>query len=204
MKLNAAWRLFMQAVVTVWLAPFILMVSITGNGYAQAPLHPQMLERALACSDLDAFMNTMGKLPNDLAAVAKVGLVRREQVTNVTDGKNDFLWEYRFLQSFPMFGMQPVGIGNSLGMLPALVVVFDEPLLTFRKRYERTGFKFECATPNELQGESCEGSLDIAKAPPGEPPLKFLVTITESPVLLKVGKTLVACTVIPREGNIFR
>ena len=185
-------------------AVLILMPTFLPDAHAQDRLDPQTVEHALACSDNDTFMGTMERLSTDLKAAAKTGVVRREQITQLANATDDVQWEYRFLQPFPLFGMQAVGIGNSLGMLPALVVVFDEPLRSFKKRYERTGFKFVCGSPSELQGEACEGSLDIAEAPPGQPPLRFLVTIMESPVFLKAGRTLVACTIVPREGNVFR
>lgn len=204
MEIQAKGQIVKQ---TITAAPVILiglMLCVAGVAHAQTPLDRQAIERALDCSDLDAIMDTMKKLPSDLAAAAKAGFVQREQLTSTTRGPMVDHWEYRFPRPFPLWGAQPVGIGNSLGMLPAMVVIFDEPLGSLRERYERKGFKFECTRPSELQGESCEGSLYVPQSSPDEPSLKFLVTIIESPVFLKTGRTVVACTVIPREGNIFR
>lgn len=65
-------------------------------------------------------------------------------------------------------------------------------------------FEFTCDQPAELKGTACEASRDVESAPPGQPPLAFTVFLTDSPEILLDGKSLAACTIMPRGGNVFR
>lgn len=192
------WRLHRCGLLVVAMATF------PGLGAAASPFDETTVERALSCSDLDALQVTIKALVGGMVEPINSGLVRRERFTKLDD-ESGLVGEYRLLQPFKVLGRPLLGISNALGMLPALTALFDDRLGSLQRVYERAGFRFQCKKVAELDGESCEARRDVpaGAAPPGEP-LMYVVILTESPELLKYGRTLVTCTVLPREGNPFR
>jgi hypothetical protein len=165
-----------------------------------------MIETLARCNDFkrfsyEAFSGLHTALSND----EKLGAARRAAVTKLNAGTQDkVLWEYRFTEPIQVFGLPAIGVGNNFGALPALTVVFDAPLDSIKAIYGRMGFPFKCDQPAALKGTACEASRDVEPAPPGQPPLAFTIFLTDSPEILEDGKSVAACTIMPRGGNVFR
>lgn len=159
----------------------------------------------MACDDYEAFVAALTTLPDSLATAASQGRLESAPLLDTNPARRiGGQWSYRFIQPMRLLQLEAVGIANSLGSLPALVVAFDEPLDAVTAYYDRAGFRFQCSTQGDPSMRSCEAARDVIKGPPGQVPLQFLVTAMESASLIKVGRTVAACTVVPREGNVFR
>lgn len=120
------------------------------------------------------------------------------------DSQNTRSLQYRFAKPTRILGLPAVRVADSLGMLPAVTVVFDASLDSVGAIYGRMGFEFKCDQPATLDGTVCEANRDVEPAPPGRPPLVFTVLLTDSPGIAQDGKSLAACSIMPRGGNVFR
>lgn len=200
--LPARWKSFSHGTLAcIWLVT-------AGECMAEEQMESSvsMIEALARCNDFkrfsyEAFSGLRTALSND----EKLGIAHRAAVTKLNAGSQDkVLWEYRFTEPIRVFGLPAIGVGNSFGALPALTVVFDAPLDSIKGIYGRMGFEFKCDQPAELKGTACEASRDVEPAPPGQPPLAFTVFLTDSQEMLQDGKSLAACTITPRSGNVFR
>lgn len=188
------------------LACALLTVAGVGVAEEQAKSSASIIEGIVRCNDIGLFsFDAFSELKRALINEVKTGSARREAVTAMNTGsQDDMLWEFRFARPVRLFGMHAVGVGNSFGALPALAVAFDEPLPSLKAVYEGFGFTFKCDTPSDLKGTACEAAHNVEPTPSGSPPLEFTVFLTDSPQMLQAGKSLAACTVLPRVGNPFR
>lgn len=192
------WRHGIPLMMLAVAASFVL------DGAAAGRFDAATVDRALSCADPSSLQATMEALSGKLKEPTESGLVRRERFTKLV-ADDEFVEEYRVLQPFRVQGRPLLGISNTFGALPALTALFDDGIGSLRSMYERSGFEFSCKQVAELDGEACEARRDIpAAAVPSRERLMFVLILTESRELLKYGRTVVACTVIPREGNPFR
>jgi len=190
-----------------WMLAFALLASAGGcAAEEQEQSSALLIEGIVRCNDIGCIsFEGFSELKRTLIDDEKTGLARRVAVTTLNgDSQDNVLWEFRFARSIRLFDLHAVGVGNSFGSLPALAVAFDDPLASLKDVYEGFGFKFKCDTPPDLKGTACEAALNVEPTPSGSHPLEFTVFLTDSPRLLQVGKSLAACTVLPRVGNPFR
>lgn len=195
------WKSFPHGILTcIWLVT-------TGVGMAadQVQNSASIIENLARCNDFERFSyEGFSGLRTALSNDEKLGIARRAAVTKFNvDGQDNALWEYRFTQPIRVLGLSAIGVGNSFGM-PALAVAFDAPLDSIKSVYGRLGFEFKCDQPAELKGTGCEASRDVEPTPLGQPPLAFTVFLTDASEILQDGKSLAACTIMPRGGNVFR
>lgn len=150
------------------------------------------------------FLRRVSGLRTALSNDEKLGIARHAAVAKFNvGGQDNALWEYRFTQPIQGLVLSAIGVGNSFGM-PALAVAFDAPLDSIKSVYGLMGFEFKCDQPAELKGTVCEASRDVEPTPPGQPPLAFTVFLTDASEILQERKSLAACTIRPRGGNVFR
>lgn len=200
--LRAGWNSFPRGI----LACILLVTAGVCMAEEQGQSSASIIENIAHCNDFERFSyEAFSRLRTALSNDEKLGIARRTAVTKLNAGHQDsVLWEYRFTQPIKVLGLSAIGVGNSFGTLPALTVAFDAPLDSIKAVYGRLGFEFKCDQPAELKGTACEASRDVEPTPPGQPPLAFTVFLTDSPEMLQDGKSLAACTIMPRGGNVFR
>lgn len=143
----------------------------------QVPGSARMIETMLRCNSYESFVSE--KFFHELQAALRKdeeqGLVLYEGAEEEILGgdPNARSLQYRFAKPTRILGLPAVRVADSLGMLPAVNVVFDAPLNSVGAIYGRMGFEFKCNQPTTLDGTLCEASRDVEPPPPGQPPLEF-------------------------------
>lgn len=172
-----------------------------------SPLGLQDIEQALRCNDLAKWTQVMRDLAPWADQEVTAGRLVRAPLTKLRFSNKPIL-DYVFPVPIKLLGQEAVGFANSMGMLPAVTVFFNASPAALRQAFEGDGYAFQCKTVSELKGEACKTSRPIPQnaVDPAwkNAKLQFVLNITRGEALLPPGVAMVACTVLPEEGNPFR
>lgn len=172
-----------------------------------SPLGLADVEQALRCNDLAKWTQVMHDQGPWADQEVAAGRLVRAPLTQLRSSNGPIL-DYVFPAPVKLLGQEATGFAKSMGMLPAVTVFFKAAPAAFRQVFERDGYAFQCKTVGELKGETCKASQPIPQdtVDPawGNAKLQFVLNITTGEALLPPGVTMVACTVLPTEGNPFR
>lgn len=170
-------------------------------------LGPADIEQALRCNDLAKWTQVMRDLGPWADQEVAAGRLVRTSLTQLRFSNKPIV-DYVFPAPVKLLGQEATGFANSMGMLPAVTVFFMAAPAALRQVFERDGHAFQCKMVSELKGETCKASRPIPQdtVDPawGNAKLQFVLNITTGEALLPPGVTMVACTVLPVEGNPFR
>lgn len=172
-----------------------------------SPLDLHDIEQALRCNDVAKWTQVMRDLGPWADQEVMAGRLVRTPLTQLRFS-NEPILDYVFPAPIKLLGQETVGFASAMGMLPGVTVFFNATTAALRQAFERDGYALQCKTISELKGETCQASRpipqDMVDPAWGNVKLQFVLTITRGEALLPPGVAMVACTVLPAEGNPFR